>query len=161
MHFRRHHLRHETGMSLKLHAIMKFVIFLYITISTKLVDSTRSSCDTLFPKDKNGLTLAKTINQGSDLNNYLSGNFWMIVDTVDIRIIESSRNYHKFFWLNILDSNNHRNNALFKLNIINGTIWLSHSGDVRSFSPVLGTPPATSSDMSLATAMEKLAEVKL
>ena len=75
MHFRRHHLRHKTGMSLKLHAIMKFVIFLYVTISTKLVDSTRSSCDTLFPKDKNGLTLAKTINQGSDLNNYLSGNY--------------------------------------------------------------------------------------
>ena len=163
MHFRRHHLRHETGMSLKLHAIMRFVIFLYITISTKLVDSTRSSCDTLFPKDKNGLTLAKTINQGSDLNNYLSGNFWKILDTVNILIItiESSRNYHLTFWLNISDSNNHRNNALFKLNIINGTIWLSHSGDVRSFSPVLGTPPATSSDMSLATAMEKLAKVKL
>ena len=87
MHFRRHHLRHETGMSLKLHAIMKFVIFLYITISTKLVDSTRSSCDTLFPKDKNGLTLAKTINQGSDLNNYLSGNFRRILDKVNIRII--------------------------------------------------------------------------
>ena len=63
--------------------------------------------------------------------------------------------------MNISDSNNHRHNALFKLNIINGTIWLSHSGDVRSFSPVLGTPPATSSDMSLATAMEKLAKVKL
>ena len=87
MHFRRHHLRHETGMSLKLHAIMKFVIFLYITISTKLVDSTRSSCDTLFPKDKNGLTLAKTINQGSDLNNYLSGDFLSILVTVDIRTV--------------------------------------------------------------------------
>ena len=52
-------------------------------------------------------------------------------------------------------------NILFKLNIINGTIWLSHSGDVRSFSPVLGIPPATSSDMSLATAMQKLSEVTL
>ena len=59
----------------------------------------------------------------------------------------------------ISDISHHRNNALFKLNIINGTIWLSHSGDVKSFSPVLGTPPATSSDMSLATAMEKLSEV--
>ena len=75
IHLRRHRLRHETRMSLKLHAIMKFVIFLYITISTKLVDATRSSCDTLFPKDKDGLTLAKAINQGSDLNDYLSGNF--------------------------------------------------------------------------------------
>ena len=60
---------------------------------------------------------------------------------------------------NISELSHHRNNALFKLNIINGTIWLSHSGDVRSFSPVLGTPPATSSDMSLASAMKMLSEV--
>ena len=61
---------------------------------------------------------------------------------------------------NISELSHHRNNALFKLNIINGTIWLSHSGDVRSFSPVLGTPPASSSDMSLASAMKILSEVK-
>ena len=54
-----------------------------------------------------------------------------------------------------------KDNVLFKLDVINGTIWLSHSGDVRSFSPVLGIPPATSSDMSLATAMQKLSEVTL
>ena len=55
--------------------------------------------------------------------------------------------------------NNKFSNILFKLNIINGTIWLSHSGDVSQFAPVLGIPPATSSDMSLSTAMEKLSEV--
>ena len=54
-----------------------------------------------------------------------------------------------------------KDNVLFKLDVINGTIWLSHSGDVRSFSPVLGIPPATSSDMSLATAMQKLSEVTM
>lgn len=48
---------------------------------------------------------------------------------------------------------------LFKLNIINGTIWLSQSGDVGKFAPVLGSPPATSSDMSLVQAMQKLSEV--
>ena len=73
MHLGRHRLRHNE-MSLKLHVIMKIVIFLNLIISTKLVASSRSSCDTLFPKDKNGLTIVKTISQGSDLNNYLSGN---------------------------------------------------------------------------------------
>ena len=32
------------------------------------------SCDKLFPKD-NGLTMVRSIRQGSDLNNYLSGTY--------------------------------------------------------------------------------------
>ena len=49
--------------------------------------------------------------------------------------------------------------TVFKLNVINGTIWLSQKGDVAKFAPVLGSPPASSSDISLAQAMQALNEV--
>ena len=73
MNFGCHQLRHDK-MSVRLHTMIKLVIFLAQLIPTNLVDATGSSCDILFPKDKNGLTIVKTISQGSDLNNYLSGN---------------------------------------------------------------------------------------
>lgn len=49
--------------------------------------------------------------------------------------------------------------VIVKLQIINGTSWLNLGGDVNSFGLVVGTPPATSSDLTLAAAMEKLSKV--
>ena len=55
--------------------------------------------------------------------------------------------------------NGFKEKVMLKFNVINGTIWLSKDGDVEMFSPVLGLPPASSSDMSLVQAMEKLSQV--
>ena len=48
------------------------------------------SCDKLFPKD-NGLTMVRSIRQGSDLNNYLSGMYTfekgLIIDFFDSRLV--------------------------------------------------------------------------
>jgi len=49
--------------------------------------------------------------------------------------------------------------VIVKLQIINGTSWLNLGGDVHSFGLVVGTPPASSSDLTLEAAMEKLSKV--
>ena len=52
--------------------IMNIFVIFSIQILIRTVSS--ESCDKLFPKD-NGLTMVRSIRQGSDLNNYLSGTY--------------------------------------------------------------------------------------
>ena len=67
------HLRHQqkklNKMSTKLGTAMGFIFFL-IQFLVKTIDA--GSCDILFPKE-NDLTMVISIDQGSDLTNYLSG----------------------------------------------------------------------------------------
>ena len=165
MYLRKKQFIKSNVRSSQIYIMIIFVIF-SIQILMRTVSS--ESCDKLFPKD-NGLTMVRSIRQGSDLNNYLSGTYtfvktdWLFLIGVWLPFNNSSIYY---YFSEISDGKSllrrsNKDNVLFKLDVINGTIWLSHSGDVRSFSPVLGIPPATSSDMSLATAMQKLSEVTL
>ena len=69
MHLRRHqNLQKEKPSTLC--GLMAFIIFLIHLVLVQTVNA--SSCDILFPKE-DGLTIVRTINQGSDLNKFLSG----------------------------------------------------------------------------------------
>ena len=63
-------IKNNVGSS-QIYIMIIFVIF-SIQILMRTVSS--ESCDKLFPKD-NGLTMVRSIRQGSDLNNYLSGTY--------------------------------------------------------------------------------------
>ena len=49
-----------------------FVIFVFQIFLVQISDA--KSCDILFPKE-DGLTIAETINQGSELETFLSGKY--------------------------------------------------------------------------------------
>ena len=49
----------------------------------KIIDA--GSCDNLFPKE-NGPTMVRSINQGSDLENYLSGIKYLKTVVINIKI---------------------------------------------------------------------------
>ena len=69
--FRKMHSgRKQNKMTSKVTAEMPFILFL-LQFLLKIIDA--GSCDILFPKE-NDLTLVRSINQGSDLSSYLSGN---------------------------------------------------------------------------------------
>ena len=51
------------------------------------------------------------------------------------------------------------NALLMSLNVVNGTKWLNLGGNLDDFGLVLGIPPATSSDLTLNSAIEILNKV--
>ena len=69
------HLRHQQNLQKenpsKLCGLTTAFIILWIH-SLVLQTVNAASCDILFPKE-NGLTIVRSINQGSDLNTFLSG----------------------------------------------------------------------------------------
>ena len=71
MYLRKKQFIKSNVRSSQIYIMIIFVIF-SIQILMRTVSS--ESCDKLFPKD-NGLTMVKSIRQGSDLNNYLSGTY--------------------------------------------------------------------------------------
>ena len=52
-----------------------FIIFVLQSFLVQISDA--KSCDILFPKE-DGLTIAETINQGSELKNLLSGKYGIV-----------------------------------------------------------------------------------
>ena len=48
---------------------------------------------------------------------------------------------------------------VIQLNVINGTKWVNLGGQIETFEAVIGKPPETSSDLSLAQALIKINQV--
>ena len=81
MHFGGHRNRHSK-MSSKWCIKIVFIVFL-MPMLIKIIDA--GSCDNLFPKE-NGPTMVRSINQGSDLENYLSGIKYLKIVVINIKI---------------------------------------------------------------------------
>ena len=70
------YLREKQFIKSNVRSSQIYIMIIFVIFSIQILMRTVSSesCDKLFPKD-NGLTMVRSIRQGSDLNNYLSGTY--------------------------------------------------------------------------------------